>query len=302
MAPACTVYLSMLSCDHMSEPDSAHSLTFIPGEFQALVLLQRSLQLQQLRSDACTPVVSELMSAHAYAVQLSLQPYSLTLLIEARALQGDVQTAVLAAACAADTPPQNRSPRALIRLLSAGSRSSAVLPRHRLPELEDGLVPVRLGLVRGGRQQHALLLAEARAELNVEPQHHGMDRTGLRCTAGLRARSGIFEAGHPLAQLAVSSLPILQAKLEAMRHLHIAWKLSSEGHCPQVYLQGEVCSEVGLLRRHAGQVKAAQLAGLCHNVFCVDWRHMGCLQAILQQLPLYWPAKFEPVCDSENSP
>ena len=90
-------------------------------------------------------------------------------------------------------------------------------------------MPVRLGLVRGGRQQHALLLAEARAELSVKPQHHGMDRTCLHCTAGLRARSGIFEAGHPSAQLAVNTLPILQAKLAAMRHLHVAWKLSSKG-------------------------------------------------------------------------
>ena len=136
---------------------------------------------------ACTPIVSELLSAHAYAVQLSLRPCCLTLLIKARALQRNVQAAVLAAARAADAPPQNRPPRALIRLLSAGTRSSAVLPRHRLPELEDGLVPVRLGRVRGRRQQHALLLAEARAELGVEPQHHRMDRTGLRCTAGLRA-------------------------------------------------------------------------------------------------------------------
>ena len=61
----------------------------------------------------------------------------------------------------------------------------------------------------------------------------------------------------------------------------------------QLYLQGEVCSEVGLLRRHAGQVEAAQLAGLCHDVFRVDRGHVGCLQALLQQLFLYWPAKFD---------
>ena len=90
-----------------------------------------------------------------------------------------------------------------------------MLPRHRLPELEDGLVPVRLGRMRGRRQQHALLLAEARAELNIEPQHHRMDRAGLRCTAGLRAGSGVIlssmsSLGHSMV---ANSLPKLQNKL-----------------------------------------------------------------------------------------
>lgn len=245
---------------------------------------------------ACTPIVSELLSAHAYAVQLSLRPRSLTLLIKARALQRNVQAAVLAAARAADAPPQNRPPRALIRLLSAGSRSSAVLPRHRLPELEDGLVPVRLGRVRGRRQQHALLLAEARAALGVEPQHHRMDRTGLRCTAGLRA---ILRLSFKHVILRHSWLPTACPSCSVSLKPCITCMLPSSlvGHCPQVYLQGEVCSEVGLLRRHAGQVEAAQLAGLRHDVFCVDRGHVGCLQAILKQLSLYWPAQFDHRCD-----
>ena len=118
---------------------------------------------------------SEVLSTHAYRVQLGLKLSSgLAFAVHTHTLQGDIQAAVFAAACAADAALHDGP----ARLLHACAVRAA-LCCDRVPQLQHGLVPVRLRSMRGGREHNALLLAEARAELCVEPEHDRMDP--LRC-------------------------------------------------------------------------------------------------------------------------
>ena len=59
-----------------------------------------------------------------------------------------------------------------------------------IPEHKDCLAPVRLRCVWGGGQLHRMLLAEARAEVGVKPQHKGMAL--LRPRAGLQIHTQHF--------------------------------------------------------------------------------------------------------------
>lgn len=61
-----------------------------------------------------------------------------------------------------------------------------------------------------------------------------------------------------------------------------SWSVAYQGW----RLQGELGIEICVLRRHAGQVKALQLAGGCDNVLCAHWGHMCGLQAVSEQLRL----------------
>ena len=126
--------------------------------------------------------MSSISSAHSNGVELGLGlSNALAFAIQAHTFQRDVQAAVLAAARAADAA-LHESLAGLLRACAA----RAVLCCDRVPQMQDGLVPVCLRRVRRGRENHALLLAKARAKLCVKPEDDCMHPL-RRCSCCLQA-------------------------------------------------------------------------------------------------------------------